>query len=208
MREPKRLFSEGATDFERQLLKAVMNERPSSMMRSRMQQGLGIAGPITWAGNAKALLTSLGTKSGITAAFGGVVAAGGLAAAVGLGPFASEPAQAPVAMAASPVAMHAPAANEAPSAPPVGSEAGLEVAELERSSQLREEIAVLDTARVALQQGASARALTVLARYEEQFPSGILSREANLLERQAATKSSAASRQSRARRSSVARGGH
>ena len=58
------------------------------------------------------------------------------------------------------------------------------VAELEKGTQLREEIARLDAVRIALQQGARARALSELARYDESFPSGILSREANLLRRQ------------------------
>jgi hypothetical protein len=203
MREPKRLLSEGATDFERQLLKAVMNERPSSMMRSRMQQGLGLAGPILWAGNAKALLSSIATKSGFASALGGLVAAGGLAAAVGLGsvdsssvdsPSNSSPSGADRAVAVPVVA--APVAPEA-STPIVAVD---ELSEIERNSQLREEIAVLDVARIALQQGQRARALEVLARYGERFPGGILSREANLLQRQAVSRAQrAGARRSAAR---------
>jgi hypothetical protein len=179
MREPKRLLSEGATDFERQLLNAVINERPSALMRSRMQQGLGLAGPIAWAGNAKALLGSIATKGGLSAALGGVVAAGGLAAAVGLGPFSDEPGN---DTGVAPAAIIAPAVTPSPRAPDVVAPVALpEVAELEHNSQLRAEIALLDSARVALQQGARARALGELSRYAERFPNGILSREANLL---------------------------
>jgi hypothetical protein len=190
MREPKRLLSDGATDFERQLLKAVINERPSALMRSRMQQGLGLVGPIAWVGNAKAFLGTLATKGGVSAALGGVVAAGGLAAAVGVGRLADDSGSdssmrsvAPVAMiAAAEVAPPAPAPKVVAPVPAVSAES----AELERNSQLRDEIALLDAARVALQQGARTRALGELSRYDERFPDGILSREANLLRRRAA----------------------
>jgi hypothetical protein len=193
MREPKRLLSNGATDFERQLLKAVINERPSALMRSRMQQGLGLVGPIAWAGNAKAFFGSLATKGGISAALGGVVAAGGLAAAVGFGRLAEDPGSDSSMPSAAPVAMIA-AAEVAPPppAPEVVAPASVvspESAELARNSQLREEIALLDAVRVALQQGARTRALAELSRYDERFPDGILSREANLLRRRSATRS-------------------
>lgn len=194
MREPKRLLSDGATDFERQLLNAVINERPSALMRSRMQQGLGLAGPITWAGNAKALFGALASKSGLAAAIGGVVAAGGLAAAVGLGRVPVDTGSDSSFTVVAPVApVAAPAPSVAPFAPPPAPEE-VQLAEIERNSQLREEIAVLDAARVAVQQGAAARALHVLSQYDERFPSGILSREANLLRRHAVTQKSARGR--------------
>lgn len=201
MREPKRLLSDGATDFERQLLNAVINERPSALMRSRMQQGLGLAGPITWVGNAKALLGSLASKSGLAAAIGGVVTAGGLAASVGLGRLPVDPGS---DSSMAPAAVVAPVAAVPSVVAPVAAPSALEaetaqMAEHERNSQLREEIALLDSARVALQQGAAARALEVLSGYDESFARGLLSREANLLRRRAVAQQSA---RARVRRSS------
>ena len=80
MKEPKRLLTHGATDFERQLLKSVMNERPSGLLRSRMQRGLGLVGPLAWASNVKAMFSTLTTKATVSFAVGGIVAAGGMAA--------------------------------------------------------------------------------------------------------------------------------
>jgi hypothetical protein len=43
VREPERLLGGGATDFERQLLESVREERPSPELTSRMGQALGIS---------------------------------------------------------------------------------------------------------------------------------------------------------------------
>jgi len=148
----------------------------------------------------------------LAAAVGGVVAAGGLAAAVGLerldvdaGNDSSTAQVTQVTLAqVTMVAPVTPVTTPAPSVAPVALEAeAAQMAELERNSQLREEIAELDAARVALQQGAASRALDVLSGYDERFPSGILSREANLLRQRAASQKSA---RGRVRRSSGARG--
>ena len=79
MKEPKRLLSHGATDFERQLLRAVVSERPSALLRSRMQRGLGLVGPLAWASNVKAMFGTTASKvtGGIAV---GLVVAGGFAA--------------------------------------------------------------------------------------------------------------------------------
>jgi hypothetical protein len=57
------------------------------------------------------------------------------------------------------------------------------------TSQLRDEIALLDAARAALQQGNRTRALESLSQYQERFPGGILERESQLLRRHATRKS-------------------
>jgi hypothetical protein len=200
MREPKRLLSSGATDFERRLLSAVANERPSALLRSRMRRGLGLLGPVLWAGNVKAMLSALTTKGGALAAtVGGVVAAGGLAAAISLS--ASHQASVPALDVGVPPAAEVsvgqprsalPLPSEAPAAaaqagalPPV-----IQTSEPKRedvgsmSSALREEIAVLDQARAALQQGDRKQARAALKLYARRFPDGVLRREAALLGRQ------------------------
>ena len=202
MKEPKRLLSRGATEFERRLLGAVINERPSAALRSRMQRSLGFSGPFLWASNVKAMLADVaykGTagKAVLGLAAGGVVAAAGIAAAVAVGTISN-----PIAPESSPVqvAEYRPALAERPSVlePAVQVEApkppAVEAAAIVASdddgtaSQLREEIALLDEARNALQRGARARAEGVLDAYRERFPRGLLSREAALLRRQTASR--------------------
>jgi hypothetical protein len=207
MREPKRLLSEGATDFERQLLSAVANERPSTRLRSRMQRGLGLVGPVLWAGNVKAMFSTLTTKSGALAGTLGVVAAGALVVAI-----SSSSGHARLERAQDEPVQHAPAAAaevvleqprpEPPTALPLQSPEAEAQAQntpsasdmpapaSERvgamSSALREEIAVLDGARAALQHGAPKQARAALRLYARRFPEGMLRREAALLRRQAA----------------------
>lgn len=183
MREPRRLLSEDATEFERQLLRAVMQERPSPLLRARMRRALGLAGAVSWAGNAKAALKALATKAGIPTAVGGLVAAGGALALTAAEPPHDAPAQ-PNATAF--VAPRDEAAASDPPRPelldraaPGHVEAGARGAE--HHTQLRDEIAALDGARLALQEGSAARGLALLDHYAVRFPAGILQREAGLL---------------------------
>lgn len=192
MKEPKRLLARGATDFERQLLSSVMNERPSPLLRSRMQRGLGLVGPLAWASNVKAMFSSLGSQATVGVAALGVVAAGAIGAA-SLAPTSDIASSSREAVSESRV-IAAPA-RAVPEAPPVlaTSPAALEqpVADVETlpaaagSSQLRDEIALLDAARSALQKGSRKRALESLVEYQERFPDGILERESRLLRRHA-----------------------
>lgn len=205
MNEPKRLLTHGATDFERQLLKSVMNERPSALLRSRMQRGLGLIGPLAWASNVKAMLGTLTTKATVGVSMGGLVVAGGVAAggvaAASLVPGwlaerqmrdvpaesrPAEPARPKPALTTMPEGADDTAAAELPVQ---NVEALQEVeADVEANSQLREEIALLDRARVALQQGTRASAVDALDTYRERFPAGILGREAKILRQRAAVK--------------------
>jgi hypothetical protein len=118
MKEPAPLLREGATDFERRLLSAALGERPSPRLRAQMRRGIGLTGPLVWAGNVKAMLGTLVGKSVIGAV--GLVAAGGLAAAVhhaAAPPADSSPAVSPSA----PVEAQQPPLAAAPVlAPPAG----------------------------------------------------------------------------------------
>lgn len=193
MKEPKRLLARGATEFERQLLSSVMNERPSPQLRSRMQRGLGLVGPLAWASNVKAMFGSLGSQATVGVAALGVVAAGAIGAA-SLAPTSGVASSSREAVSEARGVAAAPARTE-PEASPVlaTAPAALEhsMADVETlpaaagSSQLRDEIALLDAARSALQQGRRKRALESLVEYQERFPDGILERESRLLRRQA-----------------------
>jgi hypothetical protein len=206
MKEPKRLLSHGATDFERQLLRAVASERPSALMRSRMQRSLGLVGPLAWASNVKAMFGGLGRKVTAGAAVAGVVVAGGVAAyqllpaAEGVAPAepaALQPDSAPAdsvaasGPAASGPAVQAPAVEVAAPAS-IGADAPAAVDD-SADGRLREEIALLDGVKAALQRGEREQARQSLQTYRERFPDGILRREANVLRRRAEAKPSRAS---------------
>jgi hypothetical protein len=225
MKEPRRLLSHGATDFERQLLRAVVNERPSALLRSRMQRGLGLVGPLAWASNVKAMFASAASKLSGTMVLGGLVVVGAVTAVAVIpgsntepvasgshversvedrtAPAAlpSEPAQEratslsePAVRTSPPVpAVVAPVASAEP--PQVGPEgapsetkAAAELEDAEGDGQLREEIALIDAARAALQTGDRERARERLQVYHERFPDGILRREAKVLSRRAEPK--------------------
>lgn len=213
MREPKRLLSGSATDFERQLLQAVVGERPSPLLKARMQQGLGLAGAVTWAGGAKAAFGVVAKKVALVAAVGGAIAAAGAAAIIGLEPGTRAEAS-PVGIAAAPARADGDVLPEADApeaatrevtarevtAPesvdprrlgsrggvaPVAARAIDEAPSRVAEGQLREEIAALDAARAALQAGSVAGALAALDDYAQRFSGGILKREAEMLRRQA-----------------------
>lgn len=206
MKEPKRLLSHGATDFERQLLRAVASERPSALMRSRMQRSLGLVGPLAWASNVKAMFGSVGRKVTAGAAVAGVVVAGGVAAYQLLpGAEGVAPAEAPALQPQSPRADSAAASGPAASSPPVQAPTvdipapatvgadGPAAADDSADGRLREEIALLDGVKAALQRGEREQARQSLETYRERFPDGILRREANVLRRRAEAKPGRAS---------------
>ncbi len=193
MSEPRRLLSHGATDFERRLLESMRTERPGPALRSRMQQGLGVAGPLLWVSNVKAMLSDVATKTfgsgkllGAKGAFGplgmaaaSTVAAGGIALAVGLSP--AELAPIPRAVSVHRVVSR-PAVSERAVAPPVERVAQRpESPRAAGANALREEISLLDGARAALAANDTKRAASLLKQHREGFPDGLLVHEARLL---------------------------
>jgi hypothetical protein len=219
MNDPKPLLREGATDFERRLLSAALGERPSPRLQAQMRRGIGLTGPLVWAGNVKAMLGTFAGKTVIGAV--GLVAAGGLAVAVNHAAVNRAAVSPAVSIPAAPTGVEAPSspfAEQHPAAPalaPAASDptnAGVAAnAEATRSTavaeataaaddaatnedvnsgQLREEIRLLDQARGALQRGSATDARSVLDEYRERFPAGILGREANVLLEQTRTRGS------------------
>lgn len=212
MKEPKRLLWHGASDFERELLRAVASERPSTLLRSRMQRSLGLVGPLAWASNVKAMFGNVGSKLtggrlasskvAVGATMGvamGLAVAGGVAtyrffpgAALHEAPSAAAPAPLPSADGlaldtAAPDTALVPA--PAPAAPATVPAAAAD----SQDGRLREEIALLDGVKSALSRGDREQARQSLDTYRERFPEGILRREANVLRRRAETKPSRAS---------------
>jgi hypothetical protein len=198
MKEPKRLLSHGATDFERQLLRAVVSERPSSLLRSRMQRGLGLVGPLAWATNVKAMFGTVTRRAAVSMAVVGAVVAGGFAAvgwlpsstgddSLGAAPAHQAQPALGVSVDAVPVDEGQAAVAAAPVDPATAADVGPSDATsgeppvVDDDSQLREEIALLDSARAAIQRADRETARATLNVYRERFPSGILRREAKLL---------------------------
>jgi hypothetical protein len=212
MKEPRRLLSHGATDFERQLLRAVVSERPSAVLRSRMQRGLGLVGPLAWASSVKAMVATAAGKLLGGTLLSGLVVIGGVAV-LSSSPSESRPRAAPIEnvsverVSIEHVAEPAPVVAAPPAAAPAAAEpAPLEVAPApleaapavasaeDDDSRLREEIALLDAARGSLQRGDRSAAAASLRTYRERFPDGILRREANVLRRRAEQKRSRSGR--------------
>jgi hypothetical protein len=190
VREPERLLSKGATDFERKLLTAVQGETPSPELELRMQRALGLtdASLVPTGGIAPAKASgALGLKLGLLACVGGGLLFWGLSrpspGAVG----SSQPARAAVPGVAD-VAEPASPGGPVPRAVPAPGEltprsvaAAARVAEPGTGVTLREEIALLDRVRAAASRGDQHGARAALSRYRTRFPDGVLRAEANIL---------------------------
>jgi hypothetical protein len=177
MNEPRRLLDEEGTPFERSLLSALANERPSPELERRMRQGL----------------TVVGTAAGVQIAVAGwikVAAAGLVAAGLGAGFAVSQRAKPDVAptVAAPPppplVAKPAPSPEVAPvepSPPKAIATAAPVRPPVPASGDMREEIRLLDQARAAVRGGENEQALRLLEKYDRRYPRGQFRQEVQVL---------------------------
>ena len=196
---PERLRDGGATDLERRLLHAASREQPSRALSERMAGAIGVAMPV--AGSALGEAAKPGTHAASkTAASGslGPWVSGALVAAVVAGAFvvagpaktpsaSSRPAAAP---SSTPEAVLLPTPVSAPLAADLSRKAPDETApsvaaspETQRgggpvSSDIAEQIAMIDAARVALAGGSAERALTAVRQYQARYPKGTFRPEA------------------------------
>jgi hypothetical protein len=200
---PERLRVVGATDLERRLLAAAAREEPSPEMRQRMAAAIGIsAGAIGAAATSSAL--SAGTAGAKAAgsslllpwlsASALVLTVAGVAIGVRLwsapaappprahGPAVTSPAPLPAAPAAPAVAPVV-AAPE-PAAPPAVPHRRA----ASPSGDLGEQIALIDKARTAVASSAGERALELLRRYQDRYPTGSFRPEAAALRIEALAK--------------------
>src|SRR5262245_17498366 len=202
---PDRLLASDATDFERRVLEAAQQKKPSSAASSRMAKALGIAmtvGTTTTATTvaAGATVTKVAATAGATAAWPWVTV-GVLGLVVGgavIGTRATREARPPQV---SPPAVTVPAPPPAPPAPEPAKPAlpaeppARAVAASPRvraattaTSELREQVALLDSARQAMSQGESRRTLEILRRYLDKYPSGTFRPEATAIKIEALMK--------------------
>jgi hypothetical protein len=193
---PERLLEADATAFERRLLDAALRKKPSPDASARMARALGVTLTAAAAGTATtaATVAANAAVSKATAAAGtsalwpwvsvgvvGLVVAG---AVVGtrVGRDAPKP-------PAAPPALTAPAPLPAPSQPEtdvVAEPAPRAIAPTQRTraattSDLRDQVAFIDSARAAMLAGSSRRALEILNRYQDRYPTGSFRPEATAL---------------------------
>jgi hypothetical protein len=200
---PDRLLASDATDFERRVLEAALQKKPSSAASSRMAKALGIAmtvGTTTTATTvaAGATVTKVAATAGATAAWPWVTV-GVLGLVVGgavIGTRATREARPPQV---SPPAITVPAPPPAPPAtelakpalpaePPARVAASPRVRAATTTSELREQVALLDSARQAMSRGESRRTLEILRRYLDKYPSGTFRPEATAIKIEALMK--------------------
>jgi hypothetical protein len=198
MKDPERLLSSTATDFERLVLRAARLEQPSTTQRRRMRRALLLA---------EFGFLAVGLKA--AASVGNHVVLVAVLASALAGPFSSVSRERPEKNVAtlepraipstvlptaslsevgrSPVITSAQANELGDKAPTVDRITSLEARPLRRigaptkSVDLRAEIQLLDDARFALRSNDSARALSTISRYFSQFPRGSFSQEASVL---------------------------
>jgi hypothetical protein len=197
---PERLRDAGATDLERRLLRAASREEPSRALAERMAGAIGIAMPIT--GSALGEAAKPGTRAAsetaatpgslapwISGAFVAAVVAGAIVVTLSAGtpPLPSRavaaPSLTPVA-ASLPTPVSAPLAVDLPpktpdeTAPSVAASPETERGSGPVSSDIAEQIALIDAARVALAGGSAERALTGVRQYQTRYPKGTFRPEA------------------------------
>lgn len=206
MTAPRTRIAEGATEFERELLRSWPREQPSSAAR---QATLALMGGVAPTGVAVGLKAATGSMAPKAATLGAallgkwaIVGASVVAlatAATAVYSFRPSSTNTPVTVTAAPsVAAPLPVATslpqlppsataEVPSAPPLLPAAAKAPAaappalEPPRTLGLGQEVAALDRARDALAAGNVAGALRQVDEYESQFPRGALAQEATAL---------------------------
>jgi hypothetical protein len=203
---PERLRASGATDLERRLLEATANEQPSPELSERIAQGIGIsAAAIGAAASGTALGTGVAAPkaaAGSTALLPwisvgvlGLVVAG---AVVGTRAWRTSvrqerPASPAVSAVVPPPTATAPV-EFAPAAVAESSPSVTATAPTHRrpvaaaTSDLRDQILMVDAARAALVAGAGERALELLRHYQDRYPAGSFRPEAAALKVEALTK--------------------
>ena len=197
---PERLLESDATTFERRVLGAALRKQPSQAASARMAKALGVtvaavgtatAASTVAAGTAAtkataAVATTTSLWPWVSAGVIGLVVAG---AVVGTraGRHANEPH--PVAPAVTaPLPPVAPPVADVVAEPPPRMVAPTQRSRAVTASDLRDQVAFIDSARTAMSTGGSRRALETLRRYLDRYPAGSFRPEAIALEVEALMK--------------------
>jgi hypothetical protein len=196
--DPERLKASNATKLERRLLAAAGDERPSPEMAMRMRQAIGLSTSGASAGTA-ALATAKAT--GLAWISAGIVAAAIVGGAVGIWTSHRRTATSNLAPAAAPAQCVSsstdptlPTLPTSPTLSPVAArhERNAGIAVQNRThlaattppsdrADLRDEIALVDEVRTALNDRATKQALALLRRYAVTYPHGTFGPETEAL---------------------------
>ena len=204
----KRLLEGDGSEVERGLLDALRFERPSPELEERMRAAIGLA-PISMVGTV-APEPSAPTAAAVpvtkTVGWGSIAAAGSVAVAALVGGvlYLSQPGSAdegPVALPPpAPVTVTPPSEPKAPESPAPTADLTTEDLAVEQlpakarpqpahvaptSASLREEIRLIDSARLAVKKQDGARALGILDQYARRYPNGAFAQEARVLRAEA-----------------------
>jgi hypothetical protein len=204
--QPDRLLSSDATDFERRMLEAALQKRPSSASSARMARAIGVSVAAVGAATTGTTLAAGAGAANATATAGsaiwplvsvGVIGLVVASAVVGArsrhsdGDANRKVVSAPIALPAppppEPIAPAEPSAIVA--APPsraVGS--GTRARGPATAGDLGDQVAFIDSARAAVSTGASRRALEILRRYQDKYPTGSFRPEATAIKVEALMK--------------------
>jgi hypothetical protein len=189
MKDPRRLLEGDGTAFERELLGAIAAERPTRDLHRKMRLGIGLVGVGAIAKAASANWNQLALAGVVVVGLvtgGAVVARRQANAPTPVAAVAAPVAVVPKATPVEPIPAPAPAVGEA--AEPVRRTPS-EIRTVAPVADIREEIRLLDQARSAVRSGASARALRLLAKYEQRFPRGQFRQEVQVLRMEALNQS-------------------
>ena len=206
---PERLLAQDATDFERRMLAAALDKRPSPAASARMAKALGVtvatvatATATATAGTALAAGAAAKAPVAVAAAVWPWISAGVLGLAVAGAVFATRtphdspaetaPASAP---ATAPASLVETAGEPAQAIGDVTQRLSAPAASGRRSRSttttgtgaVTEQTAFIDAARAAVAERADRRALDILRRYQEKYPAGLFRPEAAALKIEALT---------------------
>jgi hypothetical protein len=202
--QPERLLASDATDFERRMLEAALQKKPSAKASARMATALGVTAATVGTATAATTLAAGAAASNTTAAAGatavwpwvsigvlGLVVAGAV-----VGTRAGRHSQEPRAVSPAVTApvLPAPTPNAATEAPAVVTESPPHAAASQRNRvatgtpDLGDQVAFIDSARAAISTGAGRRALEILRRYQDKYPAGSFRPEASALKVEALMK--------------------
>ena len=201
---PERLRASDATAFERRVLDAALRKQPSPAASARMAKALGLTAAAVGTATAASTLAADAATAKATAAAGtaslwpwitaGVIglAVAGVVVGTRAGRHVPEPRPAAPSITA----------PLPPAPPPVPAEPAAAVAEpppravaptqrnhaVRAAGGLGDQVANIDSARAAISAGASRRALEILRRYLDRYPTGSFRPEAIALEVEALMK--------------------
>jgi hypothetical protein len=201
---PERLLAGDATDFERRMLAAALEKKPSSAASARMGKALGVtvatvatatttatAGTALAAGAAAAkapVAAGAAMWPWISAGVLGLVVAGAVVATriphtaiPHTAPADTAPASAPAAQPAPPGGATSEPGDVTTQRPPAPAAASRRSRTATAAGAVAEQTAFIDTARAAVAERSDGRALEILRRYQEKYPAGLFRPEATAL---------------------------